>query len=92
MGTGKVKELEDAVNEWMSGNKASAERIGRALQELTRFYPEHIRKEDREFFVPAMTYLTLDEKKGMLAEMAEFDRKLIHDHYRRMVERFAAAG
>jgi hemerythrin-like domain-containing protein len=56
------------------------------LGKLVEFYPGHIDKEDKHFFIPAMSYLTDAEKAGMLREMAEFDQKLIHEKYRQTVE------
>jgi len=85
---GQVKELADASAAWRSGSGEAVGRIIKALDELSGFYPEHIRKEDKEFFPAAMNYLSTNEKERMLAEMAEFDRKLIHEHYRALVERF----
>jgi len=85
---GRVKELADASAAWHSGSGEAVERIIKALEDLAGFYPEHIRKEDKEFFPASMNYLSADEKDRMLAEMAEFDRKLIHEHYRAVVGRF----
>jgi len=87
----RVKELVDAAATWRSGATDAAGRIGKALEELASFYPEHIRREDREFFPISMKYFSGDEQKRMLAEMAEFDQKLIHEHYRAVVSRFEPA-
>jgi hypothetical protein len=32
------------------------------LKTLTGFYPEHIKKEDKVFFIPSMSYFTDKEK------------------------------
>jgi hemerythrin-like domain-containing protein len=48
---------------------------------LADFYPKHIEKEDRRFFVPVMQYFTSEEKSRMLAEENEFDRRFVHRHY-----------
>jgi hemerythrin-like domain-containing protein len=58
------------------------------LKALTELYPEHIKKEDREFFLPIMDYFSDMEKDEMLAQFLEFDRKLIHEQYKRIVERY----
>jgi len=84
----RVGELAAAAADWRRGSGGAAERIARALDELSSFYPEHIRKEDKVFFPASMNYFSVEEKDRMLAEMAEFDRKLIHEHYRVLVERF----
>jgi len=56
------------------------------LEKLLEFYPRHIDKEDRHFFIPCMTYFTEAEKADLLARMHEFDRQLIHEKYRGVVE------
>jgi hypothetical protein len=52
---------------------------------LVEFYPRHIEKEDKHFFIPCMDYFTEAEKEAMLKEEWEFDRSLIHEKYRNIV-------
>lgn len=56
------------------------------LEELIAFYPRHIDKEDKHFFIPCMTYFNTTEQADLLARMNEFDRQLIHEKYRSVVE------
>jgi len=56
------------------------------LEELVGFYPQHIEKEDQHFFIPCMAYFSDAEKADLLAAMYEFDRQMIHDKYRGVVE------
>jgi hemerythrin-like domain-containing protein len=56
------------------------------LGELLGFYPRHIEKEDKQFFIPCMTYFSEAEQADLLARMQEFDRQLIHEKYRGVVE------
>ena len=58
----------------------------RSGEELVRFYPEHIVKEDKHFFLPVMQYFTQEEQDNMLDEFNRFDQTLIHDKYRGIVE------
>jgi hemerythrin-like domain-containing protein len=53
---------------------------------LVEFYPRHIDKEDQHFFIPCMAYFSQAEQADLLARMHEFDRMLIHEKYRGMVE------
>jgi len=46
----------------------------------------HIAKEDRNLFKPCLEYFTDAEKVAMLADFDEFDRALIHEKYRGIVE------
>jgi len=66
--------------------KGALEEILKTLGELVDFYPQHIDKEDKVFFVPSMAYLSDAEKAEMLQAMFEFDRQMIHEKYRGVVE------
>ena len=55
------------------------------LEELTEFYPKHIDKEDKQFFIPVMAYFTPAEQEALLARMHEFDRQMIHQKYDQVV-------
>jgi len=48
---------------------------------LIDFYPKHIEKEDKHFFLPVMDYFSDQEKDAMLQEGYEFDSSLIHNEY-----------
>jgi len=56
------------------------------IEELVKLYKGHIQKEDKQFFIPAMKYLSKKEQDGMLCKFWEFDRLLIHEKYRQIVE------
>ncbi len=56
------------------------------LERLVDFYPRHIDKEDRHFFIPCMAYFSEAEQAELLARMHEFDQMLIHEKYRGLVE------
>ncbi len=56
------------------------------LEKLVEFYPQHIDKEDKHFFTPCMAYFSDGEKAALLDRMYEFDRLLIHEKYRGLVE------
>ena len=55
------------------------------LRELVIFYPKHIEKEDRHFFLPCMNYFTDEQKDHMLREEWEFDKDFIHEKYKDVV-------
>lgn len=57
------------------------------MGELLGFYPRHIEKEDKHFFISCMAYFSEAEQTDLLAQMQEFDRQLIHEKYRGVVER-----
>jgi len=67
------------------GDDRAAEILTEPLQALVDFYPTHIEKEDKHFFIPVMDYFSDDEKDAMLQQEYEFDQGLIHEHYENMV-------
>lgn len=56
------------------------------LGTLVEFYPAHIEKEDKHFFFPCMDLFSEEERAAMLEEFWEFDRRMIHEKYTRLVE------
>ncbi|MHB8771599.1 MAG: hemerythrin domain-containing protein [Syntrophales bacterium] len=82
---GVTKRLVEAKERYVAGGDTLAE-IARCLKELAEFYPRHIEKEDRRFFFPILAYFTSAEQEVMLKEFAEFDRRMIHEKYRQVLE------
>ena len=81
-----TRRLVSAKERYIQGDKDAIEEIMACLGELTRFYPAHIEKEDRRFFIPCMDYFSKQEQAAMLQQFWQFDRKLIHEKYRLVVE------
>jgi hemerythrin-like domain-containing protein len=81
-----VGELVEANQTYLHGDLKSMETIKATLTFLTKFYPEHIRKEDHLFFPQTETYFTGDELDHMLLAFWEFDRKMIHEKYKKLYE------
>jgi hemerythrin-like domain-containing protein len=81
-----VRHLEEAGNSYGGGDLRSIDEIKSCLSDLVRFYPAHIIKEDQHFFYPVLEYLSKAEQDAMLEEFWEFDRKLIHEKYLKVVE------
>ena len=78
--------LLQAKNDYLLEKAGALEDLLLHLEELAIFYPRHIEKEDKHFFLFCMNYFSEAEKAQMLERMWEFDRKLIHEHYRSLVE------
>jgi hemerythrin-like domain-containing protein len=79
-------ELVDATEKYSAGDNGMFLIITARLKALTEFYPKHIEREDKHFFLPVMRYFSQEEKDAMLREGFEFDQSLIHDKYRQIVE------
>jgi len=84
-----VRKLVEAKERYLQGEDTAQEVIA-YLKELARFYPLHIEKEDKHFFFPCMDYFTQEEQDKMLAEFYEFDRNMIHEKYRNVVDQIVA--
>ncbi|MGD0230079.1 MAG: hemerythrin domain-containing protein [Syntrophorhabdales bacterium] len=73
-------------------NRTALADVTGIIQEFVRFYPVHIEKEDRHFFIPCMAYFSTHEQDEMLQSFWEFDRMLIHEKYRSVVENLEGKG
>ncbi len=78
--------LVDAKERYLKGEN-TVEEVITLMKELARFYPVHIEKEDKHFFFPCQEYFSKEELDKMLAEFYEFDRKMIHEKYEKIVNR-----
>jgi hemerythrin-like domain-containing protein len=81
-----TKALVEANTRYRNGDENALADIAANLKTLTEFYPRHIEKEDKKFFPSTRTYFTDEEDQAMLAEFWEFDRKMIHEKYKSVVE------
>lgn len=82
----KVAELVRAKEDYVAGHKEELDTVLDRLTTLVEFYPEHIRREDEVFFPDTEKYFTRDELDAMLAEFWEFDKKMIHEKYKAVVD------
>ena len=84
--------LVSARGKYVHGSEQALTEIVHSMQELTRLYPGHIEKEDKRFFYPCMEYFSKQEQDNMLREFYEFDRKMIHEKYQKVVEELEKAA
>ena len=81
-----TKALVEANTRYRNGDESALADIVIKLQTLVEFYPKHIEKEDKIFFPASRSYFTDEEDQSMLAEFWAFDRKMIHEKYKSVVE------
>jgi hemerythrin-like domain-containing protein len=81
-----VGKLVEAKIRFLEGDKSSLAEITDSLKTLIEFYPKHIEKEDKHFFYPVLEYFSKEEQDAMLAWFYEFDAKMIHEKYIKVVE------
>lgn len=70
----------------IKGEAAAIRDLAALLEDLAKFYPAHIEKEDRDFFLPCMDYFTEDERARLLEEEETFDRNLLTAHFEGLLD------
>ena len=84
-----VQSVAKATEQYRSGGDSHlVSTIRDNLQAIVEFYPTHIEKEDKVFFPASMGYFSQEEQQSMLSECWEFDRNMIHEKYKKIVEQF----
>lgn len=81
-----LRTIQNALQWYYDGDKASAETISREFGEIVAIYTAHIAKEDKHFFQTAMTVLSEEEKDEMLLAMGEFDADFLLNHYEKVID------
>jgi hemerythrin-like domain-containing protein len=77
--------LVEANRRYIEGDRDAMPTVTDCMRSLIQFYPKHIEKEDKHFFIPCMDYFTEAEQQAILTEEWEFDRNLIHEKYKNIV-------
>ena len=83
-----TKALVEANTRYRNGDETALADIAANLKTLTEFYPRHIEKEDKKFFPSSRAYFTEEEDQAILAKFWEFDRNMIHEKYKSLIEGF----
>ena len=76
-----TRSLAAANHRYEKGDARALYEITDAIQSLVDFYPKHIEKEDKQFFLPVMNYFSDEEKDRMLKEGHAFDSDLLHGEW-----------
>jgi hemerythrin-like domain-containing protein len=84
-----VRQMKDAKSRYAAGETGAITELTQAMMGIADLYPRHIDKEDKHFFLAVMDVFSRQELEDMLQEFAEFDRHLIHDRYRAVVDRLS---
>lgn len=80
--------LVEAKERHLKGDIGALSEMAAHMRTLIDFYPKHIVKEDDGFFLPVMEYFSGPERDAMLREFHDFDRRMIHEKYEKVVRRF----
>jgi len=87
-GRALMAQLDDAARRSGKGDTEARAEIVEAMQGVADLYPDHIRTEDKQFFIPAMDYLDNEEKEDMMEEMWDFDHDLFTGLYEGCITEF----
>lgn len=82
----RVTQLIAARELFLKGSREALVKVSDVLSELVVFYPQHAHREEHSFFPEVMAYFSNAEKAAMLAEMTEYDARIIHEKYLRIIE------
>ncbi len=85
-----VGRLLDSRLRYARGDGEALDDILTMLETLAEFYPSHIAREEQELFPSCMDCFRRGEKLAMVKDFHEFDRKLIHEQYGKVVSEFEA--
>jgi hemerythrin-like domain-containing protein len=80
-----VADIVEAKGRYLKGDQKVLPLMLDRMKFLVDFYPKHIEKEDKHFFMPIMNYFNREEKEAMLKEEWEFDKNLIHQIYKNKI-------
>ncbi len=86
LGRTATRRLVAATASYAGGDPEALAQIVEAMGLIVEFYPRHIEKEDKHFFMPVMQYFSEQEKADMLKQGYAFDQTLIHEKYKNLVE------
>jgi hemerythrin-like domain-containing protein len=78
--------LVKAKDMYAKGDDEARNDVWKFLNDLVKLYPMHIEKEDKRFFYPSMAYFSPQEQEAMLKEFWDFDKKIIHEHYAKVMD------
>jgi hemerythrin-like domain-containing protein len=81
-----IGQISDALKTGKGETAEEVNNVTLAIEGLLELYPQHIEKEDKHFFYPVLDYFDKEERKEMLQKFYEFDRQLIHDLYKMVLE------
>jgi hemerythrin-like domain-containing protein len=84
-GRNMTARLVEANKRYVAGHGDAMSIVTDCMRSLIQFYPKHIEKEDKHFFIPCMDYFSEAEQQAILREEWEFDRNLIHEKYKNIV-------
>ena len=82
----KVMDIVQLNEQYKAGDRTVVSKIQETILWLAKFYPAHIRKEDKEFFPRSERYFNDEELSRMLQDFWTFDKNMIHEKYQKILK------
>jgi hemerythrin-like domain-containing protein len=79
-----VIKLEQAALNYKKGQQEAVAGIICQMESLAFFYPKHIEREEKKFFLPCMEYFSQPEMTLMLEEFLKLDAALVQEKYKQV--------
>jgi len=84
--------LRQAKDRYREGEEGALDDVVGALDTLADLYPGHMATEEEDFFPAAMDYLGEEEQRGLLEQMRDHDRAMIHETYGSLADELEATS
>ena len=72
----------------MKGDLDAVGPILTICKSLAEFYPGHMEKEEKDFFIPSMEYFSRREQEEMVRKFWEFDKDLLLEKYLKFMDQY----
>jgi hemerythrin-like domain-containing protein len=83
-----VTNLEMERERYMKGDPEAVGPILTICKSLAEFYPGHMEKEEKDFFIPSMEYFSKREQEEMVKKFWEFDKDLLLEKYLKFMDHY----
>ncbi len=89
--TRKAIERLEGARRQLADKRPAITEITKHMETLIKWYPVHIEKEDKHFFISAMNYLGAEEQAVMLEKSREYDRSFTQQRFVGVIKDLEAA-
>jgi hemerythrin-like domain-containing protein len=83
-----VTNLEMARESYVKGDPDAINPILTICKSLVEFYPDHMEREEKNFFPASMEYFSKKEQGEMVKKFWEFDKDLLLEKYIKFMDRY----
>ena len=83
-----ITNLEMERERYIKGDADAVAPILTISKSLAEFYPGHMGKEEKDFFIPSMEYFSKREQEEMVRKFWEFDKNLLLEKYLKFMDQY----